>query len=158
MDFGKFMQTNFRIYIFDIDGTLSIVGNRLKYLQQDKPDWDAFYNACSEDAVNEPIAAICRQLAENYTIIYVTGRRESCRMDTYKWLEDNKLPISYVNNQYHLLMRPDNNVQHDTIVKPELIKDIDKSRIEAIFEDRASMVAKWRELGYTCLQVAEGNF
>ena len=29
--------------VVDIDGTLSKVGERLKYLQQDPPDWDRFY-------------------------------------------------------------------------------------------------------------------
>ena len=56
-----------------------------------------------------------------------------------------------------LLMRKDGDFRHDTEVKPELIEPI-KDRILCILEDRASMVAKWRELGYTCLQVAEGDF
>ena len=31
-------------------------------------------------------------------------------------------------------------------------------RAAKILEDRNSMVKKWRELGYTCLQVAEDDF
>jgi hypothetical protein len=30
--------------------------------------------------------------------------------------------------------------------------------IAFVLEDRNSMVKKWRELGLTCLQVAEGDF
>lgn len=54
--------------------------------------------------------------------------------------------------------------RHDTVVKPELLEKafkedrIDKSKVLCILEDRNSMVRKWRELGYTCLQVAEGDF
>ena len=46
-------QKNF--IIVDTDGTVSKVGDRLKYLQQEKKDWDAFYEHCDED---EPIGDI----------------------------------------------------------------------------------------------------
>ena len=32
--------------IVDIDGTISKVGERLKYLLQSPKDWDSFYNDC----------------------------------------------------------------------------------------------------------------
>ncbi len=141
------------IVVFDIDGTLSIVGDRLKYLQLDPPDWDAFYNACGEDKCNEPIWSVYHAMKQQHGIRFVTGRRESCRQDTLSWMKRHviKCPSN------HLLMRKDGDCRHDTEVKPELIVDI-KRDVLAIFEDRASMVKKWRELGYTCLQVAEGNF
>ena len=41
-----------RIVVVDIDGTISQVGERLKYLKQEPKDWDSFYNDCFED---EPI-------------------------------------------------------------------------------------------------------
>lgn len=40
------------IVVVDIDGTIAKVGDRLKYLQQEKKDWDSFYEHCDED---EPI-------------------------------------------------------------------------------------------------------
>lgn len=50
----------------------------------------------------------------------------------------------------------------DTIpeVKPELLQKagITPDKVYFILEDRDSMVAKWRELGYRCLQVADGKF
>lgn len=36
------------IIVVDIDGTIARVGDRLKYLQQDKPDWNSFYEHCDE--------------------------------------------------------------------------------------------------------------
>ena len=141
------------IAVFDIDGTLSIVGDRLKYLQLSPPDWDAFYNACGTDECNEPIWAVWRAMKEHHRIVFVTGRRESCRDDTLKWMKENMIQCH--SNQ--LKMRKDNDLRHDTEVKPELIEGF-KEDILVIFEDRASMVKKWRELGYTCLQVADGDF
>ena len=141
------------VVVFDIDGTLSIVGDRLKYLQSSPPDWDAFYDACGTDTCNEPIWAIWRAMQRNYTIRFVTGRRESCREDTLKWMKANLIQC----RDHQLLMRKDGDKRHDTEVKPELVENF-KGDILIIFEDRASMVKKWRELGYTCAQVAEGDF
>lgn len=150
--------------VFDLDGTLSIVGDRLKYLEGPKKDWDAFYEACGEDKVNEPIAKIYKSILDSYwatnfegTVkdlpIIVTGRRESTRDATLLWLNMNNLNIS----SERLFMRKDGDLRQDTIVKPELVANFFND-IEMIFEDRNSMVKKWRELGLTCLQVAEGNF
>lgn len=41
--------------ICDIDGTISIVGDRLKYIEQEKKDYDSFYNSCGEDLPNVTI-------------------------------------------------------------------------------------------------------
>ena len=79
------------MYIFDIDGTLTIVGDRIKYLQQEKKDWDSFYEACDEDTENRPITDLCRLIMREYKVIYITGRRESVRGKTKTWLKDNFL-------------------------------------------------------------------
>lgn len=139
--------------VFDLDGTLSIVGDRVKFLQQEKKDWDSFYEACGEDRLNEPVAMLFRKLFATNTVKIVTGRREGVRGKTMKWLSDNRVPIA----SYNLHMRKDGDFRHDTIVKPELVNGF-VSKIQVVFEDRNSMVAKWREMGICCCQVAEGDF
>ena len=147
------MSERKNIVVFDIDGTLSIVGDRLKYLQETPPNWDAFYDACGEDACNEPVWAILHCMRQKYSIRWVTGRRESCRKDTLKWMKENLMgcPSPY------LFMRAEGDFRHDTEVKPELVADF-IDQILLVFEDRTSMVDKWRELGITCCQVANGDF
>ena len=139
--------------IFDLDGTLSIVGDRLKYLRCEPKDWDSFYEACGEDAVNEPVAKLYRQLWQHNHLKIVTGRRESTRGETIDWLRRHFMGIG--DNDLH--MRADGDYRHDLSVKPELVADF-VGEIEMIFEDRDSMVTKWRGMGITCLQVANGNF
>ena len=146
------------IVIVDIDGTISKVGDRLKYLQMKNPDWDKFYNSCFDD---EPIKEICEmieRLSHFYNIIYCTGRRESVRKKTIEWI--NKHIYSMRIFDPIILMRPDGDERHDVIVKPEQLKKhgIDFDEIAFILEDRNSMVAKWREMGLKCLQVAIGEF
>lgn len=60
----------------------------------------------------------------------------------------------------NLLMRKDGDWRHDTEVKPELLQkaSITPDKVYFILEDRDSMVAKWCELGYRCLQVNDGKF
>jgi len=138
--------------IFDLDGTLNIIGDRLKYLQQPVKDWDAFYEASLNDAVNTPIAKIYNLFYEKYSFIYIlTGRNEKYRAITKQWLRQNNFLYD------KLFMRPDGDYRHDTIVKPMLAAPF-LNRIEMAFEDRKVMADKWRELGILCLHVAEGNF
>jgi phosphoglycolate phosphatase-like HAD superfamily hydrolase len=150
-----------KIVIVDIDGTISKVGERLKYLKQEPKDWDSFYKDCFED---EPIPAII-ELVKNldkagYLIIFCTGRREQCRAKTIMWLRRYMGKFAY----NAMFMRANNDEREDWEVKPEMLDNIlrrskiDKRQIAFILEDRTSMVKKWRELGYTCLQVADGDF
>lgn len=146
--------------LVDIDGTLSDASKRAEmYLNGGTPDWDGFYATCGTDAPIETIINIVSHLCDFYDVVLCTGRRKSCENATRAWLDVNAPRLAKV----PILFRNDGDKRHDTIVKPELldkyIHDAQKhSYPMAIFEDRNSMVAKWRELGYTVLQTADGNF
>ena len=146
-----------KIVIVDIDGTISKVGDRLKYLKQNPKDWDSFYEACGEDEANMPIIKLVKILQLEYDVVFCTGRRESVRHKTNHWLLDN---LGWGVAGHHLLMRPNGDHGCDADVKPKLLKkaEIRKCDVAFILEDRNSMVKKWRELGFTCLQVADGDF
>lgn len=144
--------------IVDIDGTISKVDDRLKCLQQDPPNWDEFYQRCGEDEPVDNILKLLDAIELDYIIVLCTGRRGLCRDKTIEWLINHDVSFDY------LIMRKDGDHRHDTEVKPELLDEymklhnITKDDIAFILEDRTSMVKKWRELGYTCLQVADGDF
>lgn len=147
-----------KIIIVDIDGTISKVGDRIKYLEQDPKDWDAFYAACGEDDPKwDIIYLVTGLISQGFEIVFCTGRRESVRNITQVWLNHKFLRHFHADE---LLMRHDGDFRHDTIVKPELLIEagISTDRIFMVLEDRNSMVAKWREMGLTCLQVADGDF
>lgn len=152
-----------KIVIVDVDGTISKVGDRLKYLQQKPKNWDSFYSSCFED---EPIKDMChlvdRMEYMGYFVYFCTGRRECVRAQTAKWISKNVFneKISSIDVSGMLLMRKDGDKRHDTEAKPELLKEagIDIKDIAFVLEDRNSMVKKWRDMGLICLQVAEGDF
>ena len=143
--------------IVDIDGTIAKIGDRLKYLQQEMKDWDSFYELCDED---EPIKDIIELIElmqiHEYNIVFCTGRRESVRKKTEDWLFKNIWCL----REYKLLMRKNNDWRHDTEVKPELLANagITPDDVFFVLEDRDSMVAKLRDLGFRVLQVNDGKF
>lgn len=148
-----------RIVIVDIDGTISKVGERLKYLNQEPKDWDSFYNDCFEDEpIIEMVDLVYDLYLQRYQLVFCTGRRESCREKTINWF--NKYFEPEIAKHSKLLMRPNKDHRHDSEIKPELLKNagIELDSIAFVLEDRNSMVKKWRELGLICLQVAEGDF
>jgi len=139
--------------IVDIDGTISRVGDRLKYLHEEPKNWDAFYDACFEDEPILEMVDLVKLLSNEYRIVFCTGRRESTRNHTFEWLESYGL-------SGELLMRPNDDFRHDTIVKPEVLRKsgIFNGQIAFVLEDRTAMVNYWRGEGVRCLQVAPGDF
>lgn len=151
-----------KIVVCDIDGTISKVGDRIKYLEQEKKDWDSFYAHCGEDEPNEIVIEIVDAMMHNfYKLVLCSGRRESCRRDTAEWLFRHGENIGCYDE---ILLRADGDFRSDTVVKKELLDNYlsengyTKDDVAFILEDRSSVVKMWRDAGYTCLQVAEGDF
>jgi hypothetical protein len=142
------------IVVVDIDGTIARVGDRLKYLQTTPPDYDKFYASCFDDEPIQEIVDLVDNLQFKYKIVYCTGRREEVREATENWLKNQGLVVDKV------LMRPNKDHRHDTLVKPEQLSNagILLQEIAFVLEDRDTMVAKWRGLGLKCLQVNYGDF
>lgn len=145
------------IVIVDIDGTIAKIGERLKYIKDQNPkDYNTFYDHVEEDEPICDILDIVVELARSYRIVFCTGRAERCRQQTERWLRNHIcMPMDY-----RLLMRKDGDHRHDVDVKPQLLEraGIFPNQVLCILEDRDSMVKKWRELGFTCLQVNDGDF
>lgn len=156
-----------QIVVVDIDGTIANDRERANkwltdetYMQFDTDRWDGYYSECSLDKPIQPIIDLVKTLSKTYRIIFCTGRRESCRKDTVRWLLEAGLITPGVNEGTLILMRPDGNHEKDWTLKPKLLEEffIKKEDVAFILEDRNRMVKKWRELGFTCLQVADGDF
>jgi predicted kinase len=130
--------------IVDIDGTLALINGR-------NPYDDTLVHT---DKVNERVADIVNNYRPDYTVFIVSGRQDSCKEVTEKWLRDNH--IIYNN----LLMRKTGDTRKDSIIKQEIYEEHikDKYFVEFVLDDRDSVCAMWREQGLLCLQVYYGNF
>ena len=158
---GEMKAVTFELYIpdlslqkaviFDIDGTLaSHEGVRSPYdytkVGLDKPR-QAVVNAMENYALND------------YAIIILSGREDSCRGDTLEWLGKHTC-LNHINTykigSWNLFMRAAGDKRQDRVIKGELFdKHIRNNfNVEAVFDDRDQVVSLWRdELGLDCLQV-----
>lgn len=94
-------------------------------------------------------------------IFIMSGRNETCRPDTQKWLAKHAVPYKT------LLMRPKDdldpttgNHKKDTLIKHELFEKYiwGKYNVMFILDDRQTVVDQWRAMGLKCLQVQPGAF
>ena len=138
-----------RAIIVDIDGTIALHTSRSPY----------DYSRVGTDALNEPVAELVRAYAgyKAYTIIYLSGRDDSCRQATEDWLSAKHMPTD---PPHILLMRKTGDHRSDYIVKNEIFDQYVRENywVRFVLDDRNQVVKMWRELGLTCLQVADGNF
>jgi hypothetical protein len=133
------------VVIFDVDGTLSLKGNR-----------GAFdYSKVREDDRNNDVAHLHQELDPDMGIIVCTGREgtDVCKENTIEWLDMNGL------NYKKIYFRGAGDMRKDFIVKAEMWRDIQKKfNIIAMFDDRKQVVNFARKLGYTVCQVENNTF
>lgn len=135
-------------YIFDIDGTVADRGTRSPY----------DYTKVMDDTVKEDIQTIYKSLrkgSSNTRFIFITGRPESCRTDTEKWL------YYYGFENDGLIMRPDDNRENNAIFKMNVFKKFIKEvyKVIAVFEDSDRAVEMYRKIcKITAIQVDEGKY
>lgn len=130
--------------IFDIDGTLAVMGNRSPY------DWDKV----DLDTLNQEVFNLYQlyRLA-NYKIIICSGRDSICLKKTEKWLDDNNVAFD------ELFMRGQGETKKDSIIKERFLDKIVKEYyVEVVIDDRQQVVDMWRSKGFTCFQVNKGDF
>lgn len=130
--------------IVDLDGTLAIMNGRGPF------DWAKV----GEDLINLSVAYVIDSIKRTSQIIFVSGRDESCRVETENWLH-NQIGINSP-----LYMRPANDTRDDRIIKREIYEREIKCKYNVLFvlDDRDKVVRQWREMGLPCFQVAEGDF
>jgi predicted kinase len=130
--------------IVDIDGTLAHAYTRNIF------DETKVY----EDSVDEDVRDLVNVLSKTYKVFVTSGRKDSCRIETIRWLENNDV------NFDTLLMRKSNDNRKDSIIKKEIYREFIEPvfNIKYVIDDRPSVVKMWRSLGLTVLQVNDIPF
>lgn len=139
--------------IFDIDGTLADVSERIRHLKKRPKDWNAFFAGMAQDKTMHSMVRLCNILYDSgIKIILCSGRSEEHRQETVEWLDKHGV------NYHELLLRQDGDRRSDVVVKQEILAGLDKSKILFVVEDRSRVVQMWRSEGLVCLQCAPGEF
>lgn len=141
------------IVIFDIDGTLADVSERIHHVRKHPKNWNAFFAGMAQDKAIHSMVRLCNILyASGIQIILCSGRSEEHRDETVKWLVEKGV------NYHGLLLRKDHDRRSDAVVKREMLAQIEKDKILFVVEDRSRVVEMWRSEGLVCLQCAPGEF
>lgn len=141
------------LVIFDIDGTLADISQRVHHIRRKPKNWNAFNEGMAKDKAVHSMVRLCNILyTAGLYIILCSGRNERNRPETVEWLKQQGV------NYHELLLRKDEDFRSDAVVKREILSNLDKSKILFVVEDRSRVVEMWRSEGLTCLQCAPGEF
>lgn len=140
------------VYLVDIDGTLA-----KKRQGHGARGWHE-YSRVGEDLPNPGVIELVDRLrVTGVRIVFMSGRKEHCREQTLSWLDEH---LGEWTAAAPLLMREDEDNRADDIVKHELFHRYIQGEydVRGAIDDRDRVVAMWRAIGLTVLQVDYGNF
>lgn len=132
-------------YLFDIDGTLALMnGKRGPF------DWNKVHLDDVNEIVKEQLILLHKN---NYKIIIMTGRDESCKELTKNWFNVNNIPFD------DMFMRTKDDHRKDSVIKTELFEKHIKGNyfVKAVFDDRLQVINTWYKLGIFTFNVNQGN-
>ncbi|MET7452649.1 hypothetical protein ABZT03_12255 [Streptomyces sp. NPDC005574] len=129
--------------VFDLDNTLADTGHRQRFLERSPRDWDGFFAAAPHDPPIPQGVELARDSARECEIVYLTGRPERCRRDTFDWLAAHGLPEGRV------YMRRDNDRRPARRTKLEVLGRLAHGREVRVFvDDDALVCADAERAGY----------
>lgn len=124
-------------FIFDIDGTLALRGERSPY----------DLSRVKDDKVNPPVLTVLRALrAQGFSILIFTGRDASSKQVTVDWLTAQG--IRYGPEYDLLLMRAAGSQEKDHLVKLRMLGKVrEQFEVMGVFEDRKRVKRMWEGMG-----------
>ena len=127
--------------LFDLDGTVFQKSPDRGYFEWDKVDLDF---------PKEYVVNLLKLYRNNgNAIILLSGRDEKSKQKTLDCLNKYNIPFD------DLIMRTENDMRSDDIVKKELFDQHvrDKYYVECVVDDRPKVLRLWFELGLNCFSV-----
>lgn len=135
-------------YLVDIDGTVALNnGHRSPFnwakVGDDEPNWSVIQTV--------------QLLGAERSIVFLSGRDEVCRADTWAWLHRH----FFLSSPLALFMRPHQDMRPDCVVKSELFDAHVRNsyNVLGVFDDRRQVIDRtWRAMGLTAFDVAGNEF
>lgn len=119
--------------IVDIDGTIARAEHRDIY----------DLTRVLTDEVIQPTKTLVDSMRATHKIIFLSGRYDTCRIDTERWLQQNNI------NYDELFMRMAGDSRKDYIIKNEMYKNLiePKYNVEFVMDDRKQIKRMWNKIG-----------
>jgi hypothetical protein len=77
--------------VFDMDGVLSDAAGRQHFLEWPARDWEAFFEACGDDALIDEVARLLDVISSEHRIVLLTARPIRVQRQTLAWLRRYEL-------------------------------------------------------------------
>ena len=147
--------------VVDLDGTLCDHSHRIHHAVN--RDYETYHGELGKDELHLHIRMIVKgflNLDPENNALLLTGRNEAWRTQTLHWLDLKNVAHFFD----HLLMRSDKNWEPDHELKLRMLLDYfgghfgAQESVAFILEDRDKVVRAFRDMGFKCLQVAQGDF
>lgn len=146
------------VWLLDVDGTVAL------RRADGRGPYD--YDRVLEDEPNSPVVRVVQALAlTGDQFIAISGRLDidDCKTDTMHWLREHVFdPVDPRLDPLlalHLRPRDMKAVPDDELKRALYYRYIYRRyRVHGVFDNRAKVVAVWRELGLTCFDVEGGDF
>lgn len=130
------------IAVFDIDGVVADVRHRLHLLERRPKDWPGFFAAAGADpGLAEGIDRV-RAAAAEHEVVWLTGRPDSLRAVTRRWLADRNLPTT------ELIMRGRRDFRPAPVLKVAELDRLRDRRVELFVDDDAAVIAAAAGAGF----------
>ena len=119
-----------------------------------KPKWNEFFDECDKDLPNKPLIQLIDYLSSHCQIFVMSGRSDRVKDKTLKWLEDHKVYFEFI------IMREEGDYTPDEQLKALWVErnGFTPENVLCVFDDRQKVVDMWRSKGFSCFQVAPGDF
>jgi len=140
--------------VFDVDGVLSDAVGRQHFIERGRRDWDAFFDACGEDAVIAELARVLELLDPSLQIVLLTGRPMRVQPQTLAWLERYDLRWDL------LVMRSRGDYSQVTWFKRDTVDELRHFGFDLrlAFEDDPNNFAMFHAMGIPCVYIHSGYY
>ncbi len=140
--------------IFDMDGVLSDAVGRQHFIERGRRDWDAFFDACGEDAVIAELARVLELLDSGLQIILLTGRPMRVQPQTLAWLDRYDVRWDL------LVMRSRGDYSQVTWYKRDTVDELRQFGFDLrlAFEDDPNNFAMFHAMGIPCVYIHSGYY
>ncbi len=140
--------------VFDLDGVLSDAASRQHFLEGRGRDWDAFFEACGDDALIEEVATLLGLLDPQLAVVLLTARPARVQPQTLAWLGRYKLRWDL------LVMRDYGDYGAAREFKRRSVWELRRAgfALQLSFEDDRRNVAMFRDEDVPCVYIHSGYY
>ncbi|HWG73394.1 MAG TPA: hypothetical protein VG184_05000, partial [Acidimicrobiales bacterium] len=139
---------------FDLDGVLSDAASRQHFLEGRRRDWDAFFEACGDDALIGEVACLLSLLDPGLSVVLLTARPMRVRPQTLAWLGRYSLRWDL------LVMRGDGDYGAAREFKRRSVRELRAAGFDLrlSFEDDRRNVDMFHAEGVPCVYIHSGYY